>query len=115
MIFGCLDFFFRCLGLYFGFWTYILTVRTYIFGFWTYILGFGLVFRVFGLIFGCLNLYFGCLNLYFPYSGRLRRVGRAAGLGEFSVWGKIHFGNLYLKKLGRRSGHFSKRILIYES
>ena len=93
MIWGRLDLFFRCLDLYFMFRTYILTVWTYILGFWTYTLGFELIFCV-------LNLYFGCLNLYFGYSGRVGsgRVGRAAGSGEFNIWGKIHLGNLYLKK-----------------
>ena len=61
--------------------------------------------------------------------GRPGRAGRAAGSGAFNIWGKIHFGNLYLKKFGRKSGHFSKgslymgrksvhfskRVLIYGS
>ena len=49
-------------------------------------------------------------------SGRVGsgRVG-SAGSGELDVWGKIHFGNLYLKKIGRKSGYFFKKGLIYES
>ena len=71
-------------------------MRTYIFGFWTYILS------VWTYIW-CLDLYFGCLNLYFGCPGQVGsagsgRVGRAAGSGEFSIWGKTHFGNLYPKK-----------------
>ena len=94
LYFMCLDLYFRFLDLYFVFWTCI-------FGF--------------ELIFGCLDLYFGCLNLYFGYSGRVGRPGRTAGSGEFNIWGKNNFGNLYLKKIGRKSGHFSKRALIYGS
>ena len=57
---------------------------------------FGLIFLGFGLVFGCLDFYFGCLDLYFGYSGRVGsgrvgRPGRAAGSGEFNIWGKNTF------------------------
>ena len=48
-------------------------------------------------------------------SGRAAGSAGSAGSGELDVWGKTHFGNLYLKKTGRKSGHFSERVLIYGS
>ena len=78
-------------------------------------MGFGLIFWLSGLIFGFLNLYFKFLELYLGFrtcicvselifwvselilwvsgSGRVGpgRPGRAAGSGEFSIWGKTHF------------------------
>ena len=88
-----------------------------ILGVWTYIFGFGLIFWLYGLIFGVLDSYL-CVWAYIWVSGLIfwmsglifwvselilrvsgsGRVGRAAGSGEFSIWGKTHFGNLYPKK-----------------
>ena len=71
--FGCLDLYFRCLDLFSGFWTYI----------WVS----GLIYWVSELI------------LWVSGSGRVGRVGRAAGSGEFSVWGKSILGICIGKKV----------------